>query len=175
MTPAMATRPESAWERALARLSRRDFSEAELRRALGRDGYAPAEVDAALLRLREKRLLDDARYAGRRARRGLGERGMGRLRVRAELRARGVAPRTAESAVAEALAETPEAERIEALARAWWRTHRSGEPQARVRRLAGWLVRRGFPAGAVAERLRRLFPRDTEGFGEIADAPEQDE
>ncbi|MCM2254832.1 MAG: recombination regulator RecX [Vicinamibacteria bacterium] len=167
-------RPDSAWEQAIARLSRRDFSEAELRRALGRDGYAEPEVEAVLIRLREKRLLDDARYARRRAQRGLAERGMGRLRVRAELRSRGVHPKLADVAVAEALAEAPEPVRIEALARAWWRTHKSGEPQARVRRLAGWLVRRGFPASAVADKLRHLFPRDADGFGEIADAPEED-
>ena len=44
--------PQSAYQRALRRLARRDHSVAELRRALVERGHAPDEVEAALERLR---------------------------------------------------------------------------------------------------------------------------
>ena len=44
--------PQSAYQRALGRLARRDHSVAELRRALAARGHEADEVEAALERLR---------------------------------------------------------------------------------------------------------------------------
>ena len=65
---AAATPPPTAYQRALRRLARRDHSVAELRRALLERGHEPAEVEAALERLRRERYLDDAGFAERFAR-----------------------------------------------------------------------------------------------------------
>jgi regulatory protein len=74
---------------ALAQLARRDFGRAELRERLVRKGCAPAIVDAVLGQLEAERLLSDARYVESAVRAHAG-RGHGPVRVRAELRQRGL-------------------------------------------------------------------------------------
>jgi regulatory protein len=149
----------SAYERALARLARRDQSEDELRRALRDRGYEAEEVEAALERLRGQRFLDDAGFAERYARSRLAGRGLGRLRIRQGLRQRGVDQKVAESGLRRALKDVPEAEVLDALARRFWRQRTRDEPALRVRKLWAFLLRRGFPAPLVNERLRALWPR----------------
>jgi regulatory protein len=112
-----------------------------------------------IARLAEARYLDDAGYAARLSRTRLRHDGLGRHRIRQDLRARGVARETAERGLAEALAEVPEAEALDRVAQRYWRTHTSDEPQRRLRKLWAFLVRRGFPAAMVHDRLGALWPR----------------
>jgi regulatory protein len=130
-----------------------------MRRALARAGYEPAAVDAVLARLAEYRYLDDAGYAARLARTRLRHDGLGRHRIRQDLRLRGVDRKTAEAGIAEAVAEVPEAEALDRAAQKYWRSHTTDEPRQRLRKLWAFLVRRGFPAGLVHDRLGDLWPR----------------
>jgi len=150
--------PPSAYERAVARLSRRELSTAELQRALERAGYPADEIESALLRLRGQGYLDDAAFAGRFARSRLAHQGHGRYRIREALRLRGVPAGMADQGVAGALAEVPEAEALDAVARRYWGRRASVEPRLRLSRLRGVLLRRGFPATLVGERLAVLWP-----------------
>jgi regulatory protein len=150
--------PPSAYERAVARLSRRELSTAELRRALERAGHAADEVESALLRLRAQGYVDDAAFAGRFARSRLAHQGHGRYRIREALRLRGVPARTADQGLAGALAEVPEAEALDAVARRYWDRRASVDPRLRLSRLRGVLLRRGFPAALVRDRLAALWP-----------------
>ena len=84
---AAATPPPTAYQRAIRRLARRDHSVAELRRALLERGHEPAEVEAALERLRRERYLDDAGFAERFARSRMAHQGL-----RAPPRPAGTAP-----------------------------------------------------------------------------------
>jgi regulatory protein len=70
-------------------LARREHSELELRRKLASRGFEPALIDAAIASLLADRLLDDARFteAYIRYRRS---RGYGPVRIRQELKERGV-------------------------------------------------------------------------------------
>jgi regulatory protein len=129
-----------------------------MRRALARAGYEPPAVDAVLARLAKHRYLDDAGYAARVARTRLRYDGMGRHRIRQDLRLRGVDRKTAEAGIAEAVTEVPEAEALDRAAQKYWRTH-ADEPRVRLRKLWAFLVRRGFPAGLVHDRLGALWPR----------------
>jgi len=45
------------------------------------------------------------------------------------------------------------------VARRYWRQHGREEPVQRIRKLWAFLLRRGFPAGLVRERLSALWPR----------------
>lgn len=155
-----ATRSSSSpYVRALERLARRDHSEQEIRRALRRDGFAEEAIDATVLRLRRERYLDDAGFAARLARSRMAHSGLGRNRVRLELRKKGVRRRTAEAGLQEALAEVPEAEVLDGLARRFWKSRDRDEPPHRLRKLWAFLVRRGFPSDLVHARLRALWPR----------------
>jgi regulatory protein len=130
-----------------------------MRRGLARAGYDPAAVDAVLARLTEARYLDDAGYAARVARTRLRIDGLGRNRIRQDLRARGVPRHTAETGLTEALAEAPEAEALDRVAQRYWRNRASDEPRLRLRKLWAFLVRRGFPSDLVRARLADLWPR----------------
>ena len=156
---AVGAAPQSAYQRALGRLARRDHSEAELRRALAARGHGEAEVEQALARLRRERYLDDAGYAERYARSHLAHHGHGRALVRQGLRRRGVARSEAEAGLASALREVDEKGVLDSLARRYWRQHARVEPARRLPRLWAFLLRRGFAAGLVHERLSALWPR----------------
>jgi regulatory protein len=156
---ASAAPPPSAYQRALARLSRRDHTESELRRRLAEAGHPEDAVDAALARLRAQGYVDDAGFAARFARSRLANRGLGRHRIRQALHRRGVARPTAEAGLTAATTEVSEAAVLEGLARRYWQQHTRDEPAQRLRKLATFLVRRGFPVGLVFDRLHALWPR----------------
>ena len=145
--------------RALARLARRDHSEQEIRRALQGDGFGDEAIEETVARLRRERYLDDAGFAARLARSRLAHTGLGRNRVRFELRKKGVGRATAEKGLAEGLAEVPEGPALDTLARRFWKSRERDEPRQRLRKLWAFLIRRGFPAALVGERLRALWPR----------------
>ena len=111
------------------------------------------------MRLRGDRYLDDAGFAARLARTRLAHSGVGRNRVRLELRKKGVRRATAEAGLSAALEEVPEADVLDGLARRFWKTREKDEPRHRLRKLWAFLIRRGFPAGLVHDRLRALWPR----------------
>jgi regulatory protein len=156
---AAATPPPTAYRRALLRLARRDHSVAELRRALLDRGHDPDEVEAALQRLRRERYVDDAGFAERFARARMAHPGHGRLRIRQDLRQRGVDRSIVEAGIAGALREVDETAVLDALARRYWRQHAGVEPSRRLPRLWAFLVRRGFAHGLVHARLSALWPR----------------
>jgi regulatory protein len=163
--------PTLARQRALRRLALRDHSEAELRRVLTRGGFPPAVVDETLARLRAEKYLDDEGFASRFTRSRVIHYGLGRNRVRQALRARGLSRAIIEAGVAEALKDVSEVEALEGVARRYWRQHGRDEPIRRIRKLWAFLLRRGFPAGLVQERLAALWPRWREG---LEDLPEEE-
>jgi regulatory protein len=163
--------PTLARQRALRRLARRDHTEAELRQALVRHGFAAAVVEETLARLRAEKYLDDQGFATRFAHSRVAHHGLGRNRVRQALRARGLSRAIIETGVAEALRDVSEVESLEAVARRYWRQHGRDEPLQRIRKLWAFLLRRGFPAGLVRDRLAALWPRWREG---LEDLPEEE-
>jgi regulatory protein len=116
-------------------------------------------VDDALERLREQRYIDDRGFAARYARSRLQHHGMGRQRVRQELRKRGVARPMAEAGLSEALRDVSEREVLDGVARRYWKARRREAPEKRARGLYMYLIRRGFPATLILERFRVLWPR----------------
>jgi SOS response regulatory protein OraA/RecX len=135
------------------------MSSAEVRRGLIRDGFTETAADGALGRLQEQRYLDDSRMGERFARSRLGDRALGRHRVRQALVQKGLSRGIIESSLRAALADVSEADGIDRLARRYWRQKVSQSPERRLKGLWAFLIRRGFPAGLVGERLRALWPR----------------
>ena len=74
-------------------------------------------------RLRRERALDDRRFAEAYSRSRLTHHGLGRQRIRQDLRRRGIARGTAEAGLEEALADAPEDAALDALARRYWSAH----------------------------------------------------
>jgi len=143
---------------ALDLLSRRAWTRRDLAARLRRRG-APADVArAVVLDLEQRGYVDDRAFAQGWVESRASGRGLGSRRLRAELRARGVARPLIEAALgavepADELARARDlaARRLARLGRA--------DPTRAARRLGDYLLRRGFPAGVV-----RRVVRETSGM-----------
>jgi regulatory protein len=163
---------ESAYQGALRRLARRDHTEAEIRKALGKS-HPEADVEDVVRRLRQAGYLDDAGFAARFARNRLAHQGQGRYRIRQALRAKGVPGPTAEKGLKAALTEVSETAALDAMAERYWRQRRAEEPRLRTRHVWAALVRRGFPAGLVSDRIAALWPRWRDALDGLETATEE--
>lgn len=137
---------------AQAILSRRDQSEAELRRKLQRQGFPPGDIDAAVGRLKKLRLIDDAAVARRYADSLLQRKPAGPRYLIAKLRSRGIARPLIDEAVARACPPSRERELSRQAALAWLRTN-PRRSRANQVRLARHLAGRGFRHEVIVETL----------------------
>jgi regulatory protein len=153
-------------ERCLNLLAQQPRTRAELERSLARAAVPDDAAAAVLDRLSQVGLVDDTVYAQAYMRTGIGVRRRGTRSLRAELRARGVAPDVIEAAAAQV---DEGDERATALALASRRA--AGlvrlAPDVRRRRLTGLLLRRGFGASVVSEVVAQVLAEseDDEGSG----------
>ncbi|HSF05024.1 MAG TPA: regulatory protein RecX [Methylomirabilota bacterium] len=142
-------------------LSRRPWTRAELARRLIRRG-APADIaDRVIADLTDRGYLDDAAFALRWVQVRAG-RGYGATRLRAELRARGVAAALIDEALAPLAAET-ELEQARALARRRLGALRRARPDRAAARLADYLARRGYRPAVASRVVRELVRQTAEG------------
>jgi regulatory protein len=151
----------AAYAAALAMLSRRELSEAQLRERLGRKEHQADAIDAAVERLRAAGAVDDRRVALAAARTEAVVRSRGRVRVLVKLRAIGIPPDIAEAAADEVLGGLDE---NAVIARAIDRRLRpAGAPiqdPAHFRRLLQQLVRQGFSPSLAIRALKARARRD---------------
>jgi len=145
---------EQAHEAALRFLSYRPRSEREVADHLRRKGFDARTVEAELERLRRVGLVDDRAFARFWVENRTAFRPRSRRALQAELRRKGIPP----AIVQEVLQETSPDERALALRLARERARRLQglDPLAFRRRLAGYLLRRGFDGELVMEVLRAL-------------------
>jgi regulatory protein len=139
-----------AREAALNLLAFRPRTATELHRRLKEKGYAPEVCDAAVERMGELGMVDDASFAEMFVRDRVKLRPHGKRRLTQELRAKGVDAETASAAIdgvmdAENATETDLARQ----AAARWKPKPNEDPQASRRRLYGFLARRGFGTEAI--------------------------
>jgi regulatory protein len=134
-------------------LARRELSEAQIRVRLDRRGFEPAEIDAAVARLRHERALDDRRTALACARTEAHVKRHGRLRVLRQLDALGIDRGIARAAVSEVFADIDE---DSLLAQALEKRLRgdAAPSRASVQRIRRYLLARGFPAAQVSAVIR---------------------
>jgi len=148
-------------------LAARPHSTDELRRRLTRAGLASDVVAAVLADLQRDGYLDDLEFARAWVRRRRASLTCGLLRLRAELREKGVPGALIEQAIREVDGEEDAAAAEEGRAREFvarrLRAYTRLTWDARVRRLAGLLERRGFAAHTIARVLRTLERRDGVG------------
>lgn len=85
----MARKPRSIREAAMDYLSRREHATHELSQKLLAKGYEPGDVSAALTRLTDQDLLSDSRFTEAFINQRI-NRGSGPLKIRAELRQKGI-------------------------------------------------------------------------------------
>lgn len=150
-------------------ISYRARTRAELQRRLRQKGFRPARIDLCLDRLTEKGFIDDEAVAGAFIRDRLRHRPRGKARLAAELRAKGVdgdlakhtidrvfeAEETSDITLAREVAEKWVARQNAAVLQALASDGNSTERIRALRRLNGYLARRGFRGDALGEATRR--------------------
>lgn len=151
-----------ALDAALRYLSWRPRSRRELARHLRDRGHPGPAAEAALRRCEELGYVDDRAFALAFVRDRIRLRPRGRARLRAELSARGVEPADAEAAVDAALAESElsEGDLLTRVAERRARSLASLDREAARRRLASYLLRRGFAGSEVRAEVDRILPAD---------------
>jgi len=149
---------KSAYEQALRLLKYRARSASELRRQLLRKGSPADEVDAAIAKLRDQKLLDDDDFARQFARTKMLGAGASRHRILQELGRKGVARDVADRAM-ELLKEEdgidPSAS-IQRVAQKKWATLAKLDDFTRRRRLYAFLARRGFNPDEIKNAMQSL-------------------
>lgn len=141
-------RERSLRERALGFLARREHSRAELRRKLAPHAESPAELDALLDDLVQRKFLSETRFAEQRAH--VLSRKYGAARIEHDLRARGLSEEQSAAAAGEARAT--EFERALEI----WR-RKFGTPASDLKergRQTRFLLSRGFSAEVIKRILR---------------------
>ena len=150
----------TAAARILRYLRARPHTAREVREFLTRHGHGPATVRAVLGELEAKGLVDDARYAAWYVRGKRAGRPLGTARLVRELVARGVPRQVAEDAANDRGADGETTSELDlALAAARSRlaeAARLGRERG-MRRMHGFLSRRGFSEAVVREACFRLF------------------
>lgn len=162
----------ACYDKALATLSARARTAADLRRWLRTKEFIETEIAPAVEKLEALGLLDDREFARTFARSRLAPgRGFGIRRVAIELTRKGVARGIVDEVLAEYAEEreqrAEEAEAagqtvrsaVEEAAAKKLRTLAALAPEVQRRRLYGFLVRRGFSSGEIAGVLRTISPR----------------
>lgn len=145
---------------ALRLLSRRDYTEAELRTKLEERGYPQDPLDDTIRQLTERGALNDPRVAAAHARTSAIVKGRGRHRVLRELQARGLS----RDVIDEAMASLPAGSEAKAIRRILERKHWPARPSLQLRRrMFQHLLRRGFPADAIRRALGSGVEDDPSG------------
>ena len=143
---------EACYQAALQLLGYRARAEAEMKQRLGRKGFAEADIERTVERLKAAGLIDDAAFA----KAWTQNRVLGSPRsayvVKRELRTKGIDADTAETATAEI--DDPEAAYRAALPRL--ARLRSLPAEEARRKLADFLRRRGFGWAVIERTISRL-------------------
>lgn len=138
-------------ESALSLLSYRPRSEKELRQGLAMRKYPPETIDACLADLARANLIDDAAFATLLTRDRVRSKPVGKNRMKAELRAKGIAPEPAEQAIEEAYAGEQDEMELARRAAKKFRRKEDEAPLPTRRRLYAFLGRRGFPPDVISQ------------------------
>lgn len=156
-----AEQQQRAYGDALRLLNYRPRSAAEVRGRLGRRGYDPEQVEAVVSRLQEQGLLEDRAFARLWVENRRLSSPRGRQRLAAELRQKGLAAEVIADVLAEAADEDEAAQALE-LARGRARALSGLERPVFLRRLQGFLSRRGFSSELVLQVARQVWEEQQE-------------
>lgn len=144
-----------ARERALRLLDYRARSKTEISRRLVRAGFDEDVIEETLERLENVGLVDDEQFSKSWVNHRLAGKGMGKTRIRWELRQKGVSADVAEEALSAIDTETEHQSAL-SLARRRWEKDGDLDERMRRRRLSSYLQRQGYDWGVITAILNEL-------------------
>ncbi len=147
-------------------LARKAWSTRDLTRRLGRRGAPPELARAVVADLQSRGYLDDEAFARRWAEARAQARRVGSVRLKRELSAKGIPQELAAPAIEAAFDESSEEDRAFEAGRRRLTALRRAAPERAPARLAGYLLRRGYPPSMVRRLVKRLIGAD---LGEAPD------
>jgi regulatory protein len=145
---------EELYAAAIRALTRRAFSVSEMRKRLEAKAEDVALVGPVLAKLREKKYLDDARYAKEFARTRSSQRTQGKFRIVRELRGRGISDANIEAACEEAFAENSEADLVKKRLARKLKLIRGPLDEKKRASIYGSLLRSGFSSDLIRKAMR---------------------
>lgn len=152
----LGTLKSSLYNQALRILARRAHSREELRRKLLRKGSSN-QADEVLARLEDLGYLNDEEFACLRARSQRISKHWGNLRIRLDLKSRGLDARIVELALSRLEAELPEVESLHQLTQSWIRSFGSPTTASKLKRLFDRCLRLGYSPEQVRAELGDCF------------------
>lgn len=155
-----------AYHAALSYVAWRSRSAQEIRAHLKRKKYPPEWIEESLQKLEAQGFVDDREFARRLTNYRIRQQKKGSRWVRQELLQKGVKPEDVGGAL-ESVDEEAEYRAAAELARKRWKP--GDDPVASVRKLAQYLLRRGFPSGTVRRVVREVSSQAREGFAGAED------
>ncbi len=156
----VAASADAAHAAALHLLTARARTSAELERRLQQRGFEPGAIAETLQRLTSVGLIDDEALA-RDLASSRAAQGVDASMIAVELRDRGIDPAVAAGAAAAAVPAEDRGERCRELARARLTKLQGLSPQVQFRRLAAFLMRRGYPPEIVETVVGELVDLDS--------------
>jgi len=144
------------YDAAIKILMRRAHSVSEMKKALARRCEDDQLVQAVLRRLKEGKLVDDARYARQFTRYRMQSRKQGQYRIARDLRARGVPDRHIESALQDATDDADPSALIRQRIERKLRLYRGEVDERKLASLYRSLLAAGFPADLIRKELHRI-------------------
>ncbi len=114
-------------------------------------------ADVVMLRLQRAGLVDDTLFTTTWVRERATTKGYGRRRLVSELTRLGVEKRTIEAVLDDEYPAEAEVDRAAGLAADRWRRLSTTDPYKKGKQVFGYLVRRGFAAGAAREAIDALI------------------
>lgn len=146
---------DRAYQYALRLLTGRDYSTSRMRQKLAAREVAGQDCEGVILRLQREGWLNDVRYAERFAESALSSGRYYGVRLRLEMRRRGLPPDVVDEALAPLLAESDEISEVRSAAeRRYPGFSYSTASDRDKRRVVGFLQRRGFGFSAIMHALR---------------------
>jgi regulatory protein len=143
------------YDAAIKILMRRAHSVSEMKKALARRCEDEKLVQSVLGRLKQEKLIDDARYARQFTRYRTESRKQGQFRIARDLRARGVPDRHIESALQDAAKEANPSAVIRQRIERKLRLYRGEIDERKLASIYRSLLAAGFPADLIRKELHR--------------------
>jgi regulatory protein len=157
---------EELYAAAIRALMRRAFSVSEMRKKLEAKAEDVGLVGPVLAKLREKKYLDDLRYAKEFARTRSSQRTQGRFRIVRELRGRGISDANIEAACEEAFAENSEADLVKKRLARKLKLIRGALDERKRASIYGSLLRSGFSSDLIRKAMREAAVEAAAGDAE---------
>lgn|SRR5574341_25426 len=147
---------EKIKERAYRLLSFRPRSEKELRQKLRLKGAGVRLIEEVVGELKDKGLIDDQKFAASWAESRMANKPMGKFLLKRELLQKGIQKETIEKVVRDKYAEADEVELARNLLRRKARMYKNPEDVKIKKRMADFLLRRGFSYEVVRQAIKGI-------------------